>query len=117
MKLADKLTQVSDHWHPRIIARYNGNEVRIAKLSGAFVWHAHADTDELFLVLEGCLHLHFRDRVEVLEAGGLCVVPAGVEHKPVVPHGEAHVLLLDREGEPTTGTAVDPRGRTTLETL
>ena len=72
--LSEKLSQFSAHWTPHIVARYNGNEVRVAKLKGAFDWHAHADTDELFLVIKGTLHLHFRDHTEILAPGDLYVV-------------------------------------------
>ena len=106
MNIAEKLAQFADHWHPRIIAHYNGNEVRVAKLEGEFDWHSHAQTDELFLVVKGELHLHFRDRVEILRAGELTVVPHGVEHKPVAPNGEVHILFMDKAGEPNTGSNI-----------
>lgn len=102
--LADRFEAITEPWWPRIVARYNDNEVRIARLEGAYVWHSHRATDELFLVLEGVLHLELRDRTEILHPGDLFVVPAGTEHRPVVPTGEVRVLLMDREGEPTTGS-------------
>jgi mannose-6-phosphate isomerase-like protein (cupin superfamily) len=102
VNLADKLALFSDHWNPRIVGRYNGNEVRLAKLKGEFVWHSHADTDELFLVLKGRLTIEFRDGVRTLDAGEFLVVPQGVEHRPVAP-GEVELLIMDREGEPNTG--------------
>lgn len=115
MNIAEKLSQFSDYWTPHIIAQYNGNEVRVAKLLGEFDWHAHKETDELFLVIHGELHLHFRDRVEVLRAGDLTVVPKGVEHKPVAPDGEVHILFMDRAGEPNTGT--NPQSEKTVSDL
>ncbi|MBI1402570.1 MAG: cupin domain-containing protein [Porphyrobacter sp.] len=103
--LGEKLALFSDHWAPRIVARYNGNEVRLVKAAGDFRWHSHPDTDELFLVLEGRLHMTFRDRTEVLGPGEMIVVPAGVEHFPRVPEGEAKLLLIDPADTPNTGEA------------
>ena len=74
------------------------------KLHGAFTWHAHAREDEAFLVLEGTLEMHFRDRVVTLRAGELLVVPAGVEHKPVAPE-EVRVLLFEPATTVRTGDA------------
>lgn len=96
-------------WSPRIVAELNGQEVKIARLEGEFVWHAHAAEDELFLVVKGALDLHLRDRVVHLEEGQLFVVPRGVEHKPVAER-ECHVLLFEPAGVRNTGgVSDDPR--------
>lgn len=116
LNLADKLAAFSDHWNPRIVGRYNGNELRLAKIEGDFTWHSHAETDELFLVVAGEIGIEFRDGVRRLKAGEAIVVPAGVEHRPFA-EAEAHILLLDREGEPNTGVNPSERTRATLETL
>ena len=116
INLADKLSQFSDHWNPRIAACYNDNEVRLAKLKGDFDWHSHADTDELFLVIEGALGIEFRDGVQHLERGEMIVVPKGVEHRPFCEN-EVHVMIMDREGEPNTGINASARTRETLEAI
>ena len=117
VNLADKLALFSDHWNPRIVGRYNGNEVRLAKLQGEFIWHSHADTDELFLVLKGRLTIEFRDGVRTLETGEFLVVPKGVEHRPVAPE-EVELLVMDRAGEPNTGAEpVSALTRARLEAL
>jgi mannose-6-phosphate isomerase-like protein (cupin superfamily) len=117
IRLPDKFAQFSDHWNPRIVGRYNGNELRVAKLSGEFTWHSHPDTDELFLVVKGRLRLQFRDGVEVLDPGDTIVVPRGVEHCPTAD-GECHVLMIDAEGAVNTGSnAEDARTRLKLETI
>lgn len=116
INLAAKLAAFSDHWNPRIVGRYNGNELRVAKLQGEFTWHRHADTDELFMVLSGDLAIEFRDGVRHLSAGDVLVVPRGVEHRPVAKQ-ECSVLLLDREGEPNTGLDPSEYTRATLETI
>ena len=98
-----KFAQFSDHWAPRIVARYNNNEVRLVKVEGEFIWHQHDYTDELFLVLEGQLELEFRDRSEQLGPGELIVVPKGVEHRPCARQGEVKLLLIDPADMPNTG--------------
>jgi mannose-6-phosphate isomerase-like protein (cupin superfamily) len=114
--LAEKFASFSDHWNPRIVGRYNGNEIRIAKVEGEFSWHAHADTDELFLVVSGDFALEFRDGLVKLAPGEMIVVPKGIEHRPVA-NGECQILMLDREGEPNTGMNPSTYTRTALETL
>lgn len=116
INLGEKLESFSDHWNPRIVAGYNGNELRLAKLQGDFVWHTHAETDELFLVLEGELGIEFRDGVRRIKAGEMLVVPRGTEHRPFA-EAEAHVLMIDREGEPNTGGTPSHLTRAKLEIL
>lgn len=105
VNLAAKLSLFSDHWAPRIVARYNDNEVRLVKVSGEFIWHQHLATDELFLVLEGELEMEFRDRTVTLAPGELIVVPRGTEHRPCARHGEVKLLLMDPKDMPNTGDA------------
>jgi mannose-6-phosphate isomerase-like protein (cupin superfamily) len=105
VNLAEKLGSFSEHWAPRIISRYNGNEVRIAKVEGEFIWHQHDDTDELFLILEGELDMEFRDRTMNLRPGELIVVPRGTEHRPCARSGEVSMMMLDLEETPNTGAA------------
>ncbi len=110
VNLARKLDSFSDHWRPRIIGRYNDNDLMVVRVEGEFVWHSHADTDDLFLVLEGTLDIELRDRTVMVGPGELFVVPAGVEHRPVARHGEVRMMLIEPTGTPNTGdpaTAVD----------
>jgi mannose-6-phosphate isomerase-like protein (cupin superfamily) len=116
VNLAEKLASFSDHWNPRIVGRYNGNEIRIAKVDGEFTWHSHAGTDELFLVISGDFAIEFRDGVKRIAPGEMIVVPKGVEHRPVA-NGECQILMLDAEGEPNTGANPSAYTRQTLETL
>ena len=103
VNLADKFGSFTDHWAPRIIARYNGNEVRIAKVDGEFIWHQHDGTDEQFLVVDGELDLEFRDKEVTLKPGELIVVPKGTEHRPCARRGEVSMLMIDLEDTPNTG--------------
>lgn len=103
VNLAEKLSRFDDHWAPRIVARYNGNEIRLVKVEGEFIWHNHPDTDELFLILEGELDMEFRDRTVTLAPGELIVVPRGTEHRPCARKGEVRLLLIDPRDMPNTG--------------
>lgn len=103
VNLEEKFRQFPDHWAPRIVARYNDNEVRLVKVEGEFIWHSHDDTDELFLVLDGQLEMEFRDRTETLGPGEMIVVPKGKEHRPCAREGEVKLLLIDPKDMPNTG--------------
>jgi mannose-6-phosphate isomerase-like protein (cupin superfamily) len=103
VSLGEKLALFDEHWSPRIVARYNDNEVRLAKASGDFTWHRHEDSDELFLVLGGELEILFRDGSVTLGPGELVVVPRGVEHCPRALGGEVQMLIIDPAGSPNTG--------------
>ena len=108
VNLAESLARFSEHWQPRIVGELNGQHVKLVKLAGEFVWHHHAAEDELFLVLQGKLELHLRERVVELGPGELAIVPRGVEHKPVA-HSETHVLLFEPAGTSNTGNVVNER--------
>jgi mannose-6-phosphate isomerase-like protein (cupin superfamily) len=103
VNLAEKFATVSEHWAPRIVARYNDNDVRIVKVAGEFVWHSHPETDDFFLVLEGVLDIELRDRIVTLNPGEIFVVPRGVEHRPVARHGEVKMIVIEPAGTPNTG--------------
>ncbi|MCA9661914.1 MAG: cupin domain-containing protein [Myxococcales bacterium] len=106
--LAAALATFDAPWEPRIVAALNGQEVKVVKLRGAFVWHRHADADELFLVLRGSMRMELRGRTIALGEGEMFVVPRGVEHRPVADE-EAHVLLFEPAGTVNTGDAGGPR--------
>src|SRR6476469_243939 len=103
--LSQRLSSFTDLWSPKVIARMNDYEVKVVKVDGEFVWHAHDDTDELFLVLHGRLRIQLRDGSVDLGPGQLHVVPRGVEHCPVSLGGAAHALLLEPRGVVNTGDA------------
>jgi mannose-6-phosphate isomerase-like protein (cupin superfamily) len=105
VNLQEKLDAIDERWSPKIIAQVNDVHVKAVKLEGAFVWHRHDDTDELFLVNAGGLTIRLRGRDDVtLGAGELFVVPRGVEHCPVADE-VCEVLLLEPAGTVNTGDA------------
>ena len=108
INLREKLAQVHEDWVPHVIGELNDQFVKVARLEGEYVWHQHAGEDELFLVLEGRLELHFRDRVISLQPGEMCIVPRGVEHKPVAP-APVEVLLFEPCSTRSTGDVDEVR--------
>lgn len=102
INLHDKLSKFSEHWSPKIVAQLNDYHFKLAKVQGEFVWHDHAETDEVFLIIKGSLDIHFRDGIVTLKEGEMFVVPKGVEHKPVAEH-ECHIMLVEPAGTVNTG--------------
>ena len=102
INFAQKLSQFSDQWQPRVIAEMNDYQFKIVRIEGDFIWHQHADTDETFLVIDGQLRIDFRDGHVMVGAGEMYVVPKGVEHKPSA-QGEVHMLLIEPRGVVNTG--------------
>ena len=104
INLADKLARFEDTWAPKVIAALNDYQLKVVKLEGELVWHSHDDTDELFVCLTGQFDIEFRDGVTTVQAGELCVVPRGVEHKPVARE-RCEVLIIEPAGVVNTGDA------------
>jgi mannose-6-phosphate isomerase-like protein (cupin superfamily) len=102
--LSEKLAAFTEHWSPKVVARLNDYEVKVAKLQGEFVWHHHEDSDELFLVLSGQLTIRMAAGDVHLGPGQLYVVPRGVEHSPITD-GEVSVVLIEPSGIVNTGSA------------
>ena len=104
INLQEKLSKFSEHWSPRVIAEMNDYQFKLAKVQGEFVWHSHADTDEVFIVLAGEMRLDFRDKSVPLRTGEMYVVPKGTEHRPVASQ-ECSIMLVEPRGVVNTGDA------------
>lgn len=111
INLAEKFAQFSAHWSPKIVAELNGQEIKLVKFQGEFVWHHHAKEDELFFVVRGSFRMELRDRPEgpasrvvELREGEMMVVPRGVEHRPVADE-EVCVMLFEPAATLNTGNA------------
>jgi mannose-6-phosphate isomerase-like protein (cupin superfamily) len=106
LALATALASFDDLWSPRVVARVNDYDVRVAKVAGEHVWHAHDHTDEFFLVIEGELHISLREkgveRTVSLPRGSVFTVPRGVEHRPYAPSG-ASILMFEPTGTLSVG--------------
>lgn len=102
ISLREKFGQFTEHWSPKKIASLNDYEIKIVKTKGEFVWHTHADTDEMFLVTKGQIRIQLRDGDVSLGPGELFVVPRGVEHCPIAEE-EAEVMFIEPVGVVNTG--------------
>ena len=107
----EKLAKFSEQWSPKIIAQMNDYHFKLVRLQGTFVWHSHANTDEVFVVLDGEMTIEFRDGNVDLKSGEMFVVPRGVEHKPLSAK-ECRIMLVERAGTINTG---DAGGELTVE--
>ena len=106
VNITEKFSLFSEHWRPKVIARLNGQELKLIKVQGVFPWHLHEKEDELFVVWRGVFRVEFRDHVVTLSAGELLVVPAGVEHRTAADE-EAEVLCFEPAGVRNTGNVLD----------
>lgn len=107
--IAAELRQVTEYWTPRVVGRVNDQYVKVARLKGELVWHAHDAEDEMFLVVSGRLRIQFRDRDEVvLTPGQFTVVPRGVQHNPVAEE-EVEIVLIETVTTAHTGDVVVER--------
>ena len=106
VNLAEKFSQFSDYWSPKIAGEVQGMHVRLVKLKGEFVWHQHENEDEMFFVVKGRLLLKFRDQDIWLDEGEFLIIPRGVEHLPVAEE-EVHVMLFESAGTVNTGNRTD----------
>lgn len=116
INLAEKFTRFEDTWSPKIVGELNGQQVKLVKLHGEFIWHKHDVEDELFLVMKGVLKIEFHDRTEVLHEGEMLIVPHGVEHKPVAEN-EAWVLLFEPATTLNTGNIKNSRTKEVLDII
>ncbi len=108
-RIAAELEQVTAHWTPRVIGRVNDQYVKVAKLLGEFVWHAHDDEDEMFLVVYGRLRIQFEgDREVSLDPGQFFVVPKGVRHNPIAEE-EVGIVLIETVTTAHTGSVETDR--------
>ncbi|MBD89097.1 MAG: hypothetical protein CL940_02020 [Deltaproteobacteria bacterium] len=119
--------RITEPWSPVVAGELNGQQVKLAKARGSYIWHHHEHEDELFLVIEGTLDMHLKDdrgaaRVVTLEEGEFYIVPRGVEHKPEARGGDAHMLLFEPSSTRSTGAvdhaySLEPEELATLEDL
>jgi mannose-6-phosphate isomerase-like protein (cupin superfamily) len=116
VNLLQKFSLFSEHWSPKIVGELNGQQVKLAKLQGSFMWHHHENEDELFYVVKGFLKILLRDKTIELSEGEFFIVPCGVEHLPVAEE-EVWVLLLEPASTLNTGNTTNEKTKQTLEHL
>ena len=93
----------NDYWNPKIVLELNDQNVKLAKVKGNFVWHNHADTDEVFIVIKGEMKIEFENETVELSEGDMYVVPKGVDHKPCA-ESECEVMLVEPRDVVNTGS-------------
>ncbi len=113
VSLEEKFASFDETWEPKIVGELNDLHVKVVKLDGEFVWHHHESEDELFLVTDGAIDMHYRgddgaEHVERFGAGEFLIVPHGIEHKPVAPDG-AQLVLVEPKTAVNTGSALGER--------
>jgi mannose-6-phosphate isomerase-like protein (cupin superfamily) len=102
INVLDKFSKFQTQWTPRVIAEMNDYQFKIARIQGEFIWHHHADTDEVFFIIEGEMVLRLRDGDVPLRAGEMYVVPKGVDHLPCAAN-ECKIMLIEPRGVTNTG--------------
>ena len=102
INIGDKFDLFKDHWSPKIIAELNGQDIKLAKVKGEFVWHTHKNEDELFFIVKGTLKIKFSNKIIELNEGEMLVVPKGIEHKPIAEE-EVWLLLFEPSNTKHTG--------------
>lgn len=116
INISQKFNLFSEHWTPKKIGELNGQQVLLAKIKGEFIWHKHENEDELFFVIKGFLKIEFRDKTIELNAGEMCIIPKGVEHKPIAKE-EVHVLLFEPLAIKHTGNIISNLTVQTFDTI
>lgn len=106
INLSEKFSLFTEHWSPKVVGALNGQEVKLVKFKGPFVWHHHEQEDELFYVVKGCFDMELRDKTITINAGEFIVIPAGVEHRPNAKE-EVEVLLFEPAQTLNTGNIID----------
>ena len=100
----EKFSKIEDHWSPKVIAEMNDYQFKLVKIKGEFVTHNHEDTDEVFIVIEGSMKIHYEDRVIELKSGEMGVVKKGEKHRPYAEE-ECKIMLVEPIGIVNTGDA------------
>lgn len=111
ISLREKLSSIKEQWSSKVVAQLNDYHIKIARIEGEFVWHSHPETDELFFVVEGVMTIHLREGELSLQAGELCVIPRGMEHKPEADK-ECCIVMVEPAGTVNTG---DTGGERTVD--
>ncbi len=108
ININDKFSKFTEQWRPKVVAGLNGQEVKLVKFKGGFVWHKHDGADEMFLVWRGNFRIEFRDRTIKLNEGEFIVIPQGVEHRPLADE-EVEVILFEPADTLNTGNITDQK--------
>ncbi|TAK66994.1 MAG: cupin domain-containing protein [Bacteroidetes bacterium] len=114
ININQKLSLFTEHWSPKVVGELNGQEVKLAKFKGEFIWHKHENEDEMFYVLKGTFDMEFRDKTITLHENEFLIVPRGVEHRPVAKE-EVCVMLFEPATTLNTGNVRNEMTKERLE--
>ena len=116
VNLADKLSLFSDHFSPKVVGELNGQQVKLVKFKGPFVWHHHDHEDELFYVVRGSFDMEFRDKTVTIKEGEFIIIPCGVEHRPNAAE-EVEIMLFEPATTLNTGNVINERTVANLNSI
>lgn len=108
INLAEKFSLFNDHFSPKVVGELNGQQVKLVKFKGEFVWHHHDHEDELFFVVKGSFDMHMRDKIVTIREGEFIIMPRGVEHKPVA-NEEVEIMLFEPATTLNTGNIINEK--------
>ena len=95
VNLRQQLDAIAEPWQLKTVAEFNGQQVKLVKLAGEYVWHSHEGEDKLFMVVQGHLQIELRDRSLLIKEGEFTVIPRGLEHKPVAQTDEVWLMMIE----------------------
>ena len=116
VNLEKKFDLIRDHWNPRVAGELNGQQVKLVKFKGEFIWHKHDHEDELFLVVQGEFDMELRDKTITLHENEFIIIPRGVEHRPVARE-EVSVMLFEPASTLNTGDQRNERTKDKLDII
>jgi mannose-6-phosphate isomerase-like protein (cupin superfamily) len=116
VNIQQKLSLFTEYWSPKIVGELNGQQVKLVKFKGEFVWHKHDHEDELFYVVKGSFNMQYRDRTITVNENEFLIVPKGVEHRPVAEQ-EVSIMLFEPATTLNTGDTVGDLTKYQLESL
>ncbi len=111
-----KLSLFNEHWSPKIVGELNGQQVKLVKFKGEFVWHKHDNEDEMFYVLKGSFTMQLRDGDMEINENEFIIIPKGVEHRPVAKN-EVSIMLFEPAGTVNTGNTKSELTKTNLDKI
>ena len=114
INVAEKLSTFNDYFNPRIAGELNGQQVKLVKFKGEFVWHHHDNEDELFYVVKGSFDMQLQDKTITINEGEFIIIPRGIEHRPVA-HKEVEVMLFEPASTLNTGNVENELTQKQLE--
>lgn len=116
INFAEKFAKLKEYHSYKLIAQMNNYHFKLVKMKREFIWHSHPETDEVFMIIDGCMRIDLRDQTLILKTGEMVVIPKGVEHKPSSSE-ECQILLIEPDGTLNTGDAGGELTDTKLEWL